>query len=68
MKLPNNQSCGREEYFASRISRMVALMHGGDQEAKGFYDLSERKNGTKTIRSYSDAGVFTITIRRKDQR
>lgn len=68
MKTPNNKSCGREEYFASRISRMVALMHGGDQEAKGFYDLLERKNGTKTIRSYSDAGEFVITIRRKDQR
>ena len=68
MKLPNNQSHGREEYFASRISRMVALMHGGDQEAKGFYDLSERKNGTKTIRSYSDAGEFVITIRRKESK
>lgn len=67
MKLPNNKSCGREEYFASRISRMVALMHGGDQEAKGFYDLSERKNGTKTIRSYSDAGTFVITIKRKER-
>ena len=68
MKLPNNQSYGREEYFASRISRMVALMHGGDEKLKGFFELKTyRKTGTKTIVSYSDAGVFTITIRRKEK-
>jgi len=69
MKLPNSQGASREEYFASRISRMVSLMHGGDEKLKGFFELKTyRKTGTKTIISYSDAGVFTITIRRKEDK
>lgn len=68
MKLPNNKSYGREEYFASRISRMVALMHGEDENAKGFFELKTyRKTGTKTIITYSGAGVYTITIRKRGE-
>lgn len=66
MKKKQFSSIDREKYFASLISRMVALMHGSEENAKGIYELKTYgKYGTKTITSYSDAGVYTITIRRK---